>query len=167
MAVVVIAQAGTPESALIRVGGNGTPVGEFFEIVDHLVMEVESRVGGRCVARLTRPNATAGATELTVQLDVEPGETSRVRVPLGALVVSTDPASENFVGVGASWVSRERIMQNAVVAERIRKALMYTRNRLGDFPANQRMLAATWQTISDELAAEVAQKVVGGTIEVD
>ena len=166
MAVIVIASSGSPESASIRVGGDGLAVGDFHEITGSLVMEVESQVGGRCVARLTRPNATSGPTEQTVQIDVEVGEVSRVRVPLGALVVSTDPASVNYVGVGMSWVSRERIIQDAVVAERIRRALTYTRGRLLEFPNNQRFAVATWETIGNELAAEVAQKVVGGTIEV-
>ena len=166
MAVVIIASAGSVESALIRVGGDATVVGEFAEITGSLVMEVDSQVGGRCVARLTRPNATSGPTEQTVQIDVEVGEVSRVRIPLGTVTVSTDPNSENYVGVSASWVSRERIIQDAVVAERIRKALTYTYNRLADFPNNQKMNVATWETIADELAAEVAQKVVGGTIEV-
>jgi len=163
---VVIASAGSVESALIRVGGDGTVVGDFHEFTTALFMEVESQVGGRCVARFTRPNATSGPAEQTVQIDVAIGEVARVRIPLGTLTASTDPVSENYVSVSMSWVSFERIIQDAVVAERIRRALTYTRTRLLDFPSSERGLESTWTIIADELAAQVSQKVVGGTIEV-
>lgn len=175
MALVILASAGTPETALIRVGGNGTQTGTHFlegivvptyQIITRLIMENNTQVGGRCIARLTRPNALSGQTEFTVQLDADPGEVTRVEIPLGPIVVSTDPSSENFVAASLSWVSKERTIQDAVVAERIRNALTYTYNRLQEYPNNQKMLTTTWMTISDELAAKVAQKVVGGTIEV-
>jgi hypothetical protein len=174
MVAVVIASAGTPESALIRVGGDGTQVGTrldegvsvpVFEFTTAVFMEVDSQIGGRCIARFTRPNALSGPTELTVQLDAAPGEIARVRVSLSTLTASTDPASQNYLGVSLAWVSYERAIQDAVVAERIRRALQYTRNRLLDFPAAERQLVATWEIIADELAAQVSQKVVGGTIE--
>ena len=47
MAVIVIASSGSPESALIRVGGDGTAVGDFHgTIADELAAQVAQKVVG-------------------------------------------------------------------------------------------------------------------------
>jgi hypothetical protein len=149
-----------------RLAGDAQPAGEFVTYSGFLIAEVDAEVEGRCVVRLRRPTATSGPTEAMAQIDTVVGEPLRVRIPLGSVVLSTDPANtEGAFSVTLAWVSRQRVIQDDVIRQRIRDALVYTRTRLQEFPNNQRFLAATWQAIGDELAAQVSQKVVGGTIE--